>query len=76
MWVNIPDVKPNAKNAFWLYYGSNDAKALDLMTASDADLLRRLNTVTDDGYLTNAGALVFVGRPTAALDYLRRQLLK
>lgn len=54
--------------------GSNDAKALDLMTASDADLLRRLNTVTDDGYLTNAGALVFVGRPTAALDYLRRDV--
>jgi biopolymer transport protein ExbB len=27
VWVNIPEIKPNAKNAFWLYFGSNDAKA-------------------------------------------------
>ena len=27
VWVNVPDVKPNAKNSIWLYYGSNDAKA-------------------------------------------------
>jgi biopolymer transport protein ExbB len=27
VWVNVPDIKPDAKNTFWLYYGSNDAKA-------------------------------------------------
>ena len=26
-WVKLPEVKPNAKTTFWLYYGSNDAKA-------------------------------------------------
>jgi len=51
---------------------SNETKALDLAGTTDEDLLRRLNVVTPDGYLTNAGALAFVGRPTAAIDYLRR----
>jgi biopolymer transport protein ExbB len=40
VWVNIPEVKPNAKNAFWLYYGSNDAKAgkvEDAKASYDAD---------------------------------------
>lgn len=53
---------------------SNEPKALDLADATDADLLRRLNVVTPDGSLTNAGALVFVGRSTPALDYLRRDV--
>ena len=40
VWVNIPDIKPNAKNTFWLYYGSNDAragKAEDAKGTYDAD---------------------------------------
>ena len=46
--------------------------ASDVAAASDAEMLRRLNVVTSDGYLTNAGALAFVGRPEPAIDYIRR----
>lgn len=51
---------------------AGEEAAADLAGASDAELLRRLNVVTGDGYLTNAGALAFVGRPEPALDYIRR----
>ncbi|MBW0253129.1 ATP-binding protein [Cellulomonas sp. PS-H5] len=51
---------------------SGENAAVDLAGATDAELLRRLNVVTSDGYLTNAGALAFVGRPEPALDYVRR----
>lgn len=54
--------------------GSNEGPALELAQATDEDLLRRLNAVTADGMLTNAGALLFVGRPTAAIDYIRRDV--
>ncbi len=27
VWVKLPDVKQNAKTTFWMYFGSNDAKA-------------------------------------------------
>ncbi len=40
VWVNVPDIKPNTKNTFWLYYGSNDAKAgkvEDAKSTYDAD---------------------------------------
>lgn len=39
-WVKLPDVKPNAKTTFWIYYGSNDAKAgkaEDVSGTFDAD---------------------------------------
>ena len=51
---------------------SGEASAGDLSSARDPELLRRLNVVTADGYLTNAGTLAFVGRQAPALDYLRR----
>jgi ATP-dependent DNA helicase RecG len=51
---------------------AGEGAAGDLAGATDAELLRRLNVVTADGYLTNAGALAFVGRPDATLDYVRR----
>ena len=51
---------------------SGDAKAADLASADQNDLLRRLNAVTRDGFLTRAGELVFVGRGEPALDYIRR----
>lgn len=51
---------------------SNEGPALDLADASDADLLRRLNAVTGEGMLTNAAVVLFVGRETSAIDYLRR----
>lgn len=51
---------------------SNEGPALALADATDADLLRRLNAVSAEGMLTNAGALLFVGRDSSAIDYLRR----
>ncbi len=51
---------------------SQEGPALELAAASDPELLRRLNVVTHDGYLTNAGHLAFVGRGLPALDYMRR----
>ncbi len=53
---------------------SGETAAAELAAASERDLLRRLNVVTPDGYLTNAGVLAFVGRPDPALDYVRRSL--
>ena len=53
---------------------ASDPKSLELAAASTEDLLRRLNVVTADGHLTNAGALAFIGRDVPALDYLRRDL--
>lgn len=51
---------------------SGDASAEELAKASDAQLLSRLNVVTHDGNLTNAGVLAFVGRGNPCLDYIHR----
>lgn len=51
---------------------SGEVHAAELAVQSTPDLLRRLNVVTGDGLLTNAGVLTFVGRGEAALDYIRR----
>lgn len=51
---------------------SGDPGAEELARASDGDLLRRLNAVTGDGLLTNAGVLSFVGRGSPAVDYVHR----
>lgn len=51
---------------------SQEPHAIELASVSDPELLRRLNVVTQDGYLTNAGALAFVGRELPALDHVRR----
>lgn len=51
---------------------SQEQHAIELASVSDPEMLRRLNVVTQDGYLTNAGALAFVGRELPALDYVRR----
>ncbi|WP_109506896.1 ATP-binding protein [Nocardioides speluncae] len=53
---------------------SGEAHAVDLAGQSTPELLRRLNVVTGDGYLTNAGVLAFVGRGDPALDYIRREV--
>ncbi len=44
----------------------------DLAAATDEDLLRRLNVVTGDGRLTNAGSLMFVETPVIGIDYIHR----
>ncbi|MFC6011742.1 ATP-binding protein [Nocardia lasii] len=51
---------------------SNEPSAQDLAEATTAELLRRLNASTADGYLTEAGKLLFVGRTAPSLDYIRR----
>lgn len=51
---------------------SGDVGAEELARATDIQLLRRLNVVTQDGLLSNAGVLAFVGRSTSSLDYVHR----
>ncbi|MEJ5914504.1 ATP-binding protein [Pseudokineococcus sp. 1T1Z-3] len=51
---------------------SGEDAAADLARATDPEMLRRLNVVDGEGYLSNAGALAFVGRGDPALDYVRR----
>lgn len=53
---------------------SQDTSANDLAEVETPDLLRRLNAVTGSGHLTNAAALLFVGRETPGLDYIRRDV--
>lgn len=53
---------------------SQEGPAQELASVTDAELLRRLNVITQDGYLTNAGHLTFVGRGLPVLDYQRRSV--
>lgn len=53
---------------------AGDEAAEDLASATDRDLLRRLNLVVGDGRLTNAGSLLFVGTPEVGIDYQRRDV--
>jgi len=52
--------------------GSGEAGPQELAEQLDVDLFKRLNVVIDEDWLTNAGALAFVGHGPAALDYQRR----
>lgn len=72
--LSLSDARPQAIDvARDFLRASADPMAADLANASDGQMLRRLNVVTGDGHLTNAGALVFVGRGNPGLDYLRRE---
>lgn len=51
---------------------SREEHAIELAGSSDAELLSRLDVVTPQGGLTNAGAVAFIGRAQPALDYVRR----
>jgi ATP-dependent DNA helicase RecG len=51
---------------------SGEPSGSELAASTDVQLLRRLNVVTGDGLLTNAGVLTFVGRGTPSLDYVHR----
>lgn len=71
--VPVSAVRPAALvRARDLLRDSAEAHAAELLAESDTNLLRRLNVVTADGVLTNAGVLAFVGRGEPALDYIRR----
>ncbi len=65
---------PALERARQFLRNSGDPKALALAQASEEDLLRRLNAVDTDGMLTNAGALLFVGTGSGAIDYIRRDV--
>jgi ATP-dependent DNA helicase RecG len=56
-----------------LLIDSGEPGAADLGRAPTSDLLRRLGAVTGDGMLTNAAALLLVGRNEPALDYIHRR---
>lgn len=70
----IQDIRPSAIEAArrYLTEARNDPGAQALSSATDTDLLRRLNVVDGNDVLTNAGALLFVTTPSAAIDYIRR----
>ncbi|MBK8460202.1 MAG: putative DNA binding domain-containing protein [Micropruina sp.] len=71
--VGIDAIRPAALgHARDLLRDSGETHAGELAAESDMNLLRRLNVVTGDGHLTNAGALAFVGRKQPCLDYIRR----
>ncbi len=54
---------------------SGESGAAELAGLADADLLLRVNAVTDDDRLTNAAALLFVEHAAPyATDYIRRDL--
>ncbi len=65
--IDPREVRPEALSTARRHLrASHEPAADDLAAASDPELLRRLNVVTADGYLTNAGALAFVGREAAS----------
>ncbi len=69
------DARPVAlERARGYLIASGESQAVDLAGASDSDLLRRLNVVSRNGTLTNAGALAFVGTGENAIDYIRREV--
>lgn len=71
--VPISEARASAlQQARQLLLDSGEDHARDLASDSDVNLLRRLNVVTPDGLLTNAGVLAFVGRGGPCLDYVRR----
>ena len=53
---------------------AGDERSRELAEARDGDLLRRLDVVTAEGQLTNAGAVAFVGRDVPAIEYVRREV--
>jgi ATP-dependent DNA helicase RecG len=69
----VADADPVALGTARRYLeAGGDTRAAELAQASHKDLLRRLNVVTGDGKLTNAGSLLFVATPTDGIDYIRR----
>ena len=72
---HIGDAKPEAlltARKYLLNAGDDASRSLE--SASDADLLRRLNLVGEEDRLTNAGSLLFVETPVMGLDYVRREV--
>ena len=72
----LHDVSPTACEVALHYLRASDGddSGVDLASATDADLLRRLNLVKGSHRLTNAGSLLFVETPWPGIDYIRRDV--
>ena len=72
----LNDVSPAACEVARRYLRESDGgeAGTNLVDATDADLLRRLNLVRDSQHLTNAGSLLFVETPWSGVDYVRRDM--
>lgn len=71
--VPVSDARAGAlEQARTFLRDSGETHAEELAQASDQQLLRRLNAVSDQGFLTNAGVIAFVGRGDPCLDYIHR----
>jgi ATP-dependent DNA helicase RecG len=68
----VTDASPIALEIARRYLIEAGDDGADLASASDFDLLRRLNVALGDNHLTNAGSLLFVATPTVGIDYIRR----
>ncbi|MBS5745621.1 ATP-binding protein [Cutibacterium avidum] len=73
--VSLEEVRPAALDAARAFLqASTDEAAVELANCTSRELLSRLNAIDGEGKLTNAAALVFVGRPEPCLDYIRRDM--
>jgi ATP-dependent DNA helicase RecG len=71
--LRAEDTRPEAFSiARRFLRNAGDERSAELAEVPVADLLRRFGLVTTDGQLTNGGAVLLVGRPEPALDYIRR----
>ena len=71
----IDDVSPSAVEIARQYLRDGDAQSdTALATVTTEDLIRRLNLIDGEGWLNNAGALLFVGTPDIGVEYIRREV--
>ena len=68
----LADVRPVAMDVARRYAQETRSGSRDLVRAGDEDFLVRLHLLGEDGSLTNAGSLLFVGTPHVGIDYMRR----
>lgn len=71
----LADANPVALELARRYLRSaGDAESVELASATDPDLLRRLSVIDGTDRLTNAGSLLFVETPEVGIDYIRREV--
>ncbi|CAN5908832.1 ATP-binding protein [soil metagenome] len=71
--TSAEDVSPTALEAARRFLQeSGEPAAADLAESRDGELLRRLDVVTVDGWLSNAGSVLFTRTDRPVLDYIYR----
>lgn len=69
------DVRPTALEIAREYLtGVDSGERSELASTGDQDLLTRLDLLDSEGWLNNAGSLLFVGTPFVGIDYMRRDV--